>query len=327
VKILVLAPTWVGDSILMLPALSALRKGHPEAELSLLASRPICDLHAANALVDRRIAVSKASRGAYLRSLRSLTREAYDLALVFPDSFSSALGAWLTGSRQRIGYAAGGRSWLLSRALPLPAPGTHSRQKYLSLAMAAGGADPGTKTLPLPLTREGLEERKRLFGGLHGSPKKWVGLCPTSAWPSKQWPARHFSTLAGLFKKKGWSPLLFGAAWEKTLLEKIAMDSGAGIPVLTPSLPGLAACLAQVGGVVANDSGPLHLAAAVGTPWVGLYGPVSPAWGAPHSKNGRIVYRAIECSPCRKSVCPLGHHRCLEEIQPEDVLKEFLKAA
>jgi heptosyltransferase-2 len=120
-------------------------------------------------------------------------------------------------------------------------------------------------------------------------------------------------------KAKGLQPVLFGAPWEAGELQAVASLAGFRLPLLTPDLPGLAACLAGTRLVVANDSGPLHVAAAVGVPCVGLYGPVDPRWSAPMAKKSKTFYTGLDCSPCHAKICPLGHHRCLEDVAPAAV--------
>lgn len=327
-KVLVVAPNWVGDSLFILPAVSALRAGHPGAEMVLLASAALCDLHAANPLFDRRLAISRKSYLGAFSWQWGMRNEAFDLALVFPDSFSSALGAFLTGARQRIGRSKEGRDFLLTRAPAMPgnARKKHVYLEYLDLAKAAGAGGAGAGLPCLPLTRAGRAEQARLFSAAGLKPGKLIGLCPTSAFgPSKVWPAKHWARLAIMLEKKGLRPVLLGAPWERPALEEINVLSGLASAVLTPGLPGLAACLAAMKAVVANDSGPLHVAAAVGTPCVGLYGPVDPVWSAPLAAKKLIFYSGLECSPCHAKVCPLGHHRCLEDISPDAVATGIFK--
>jgi len=114
----------------------------------------------------------------------------------------------------------------------------------------------------------------------------------------------------------------FCAPNELEAVAPLAREAG-GLPLLAPSLPGLAACLAACEAVVANDSGPLHLAAAVGTRCLGLYGPVDPKWSAPRSPRAEALYRGLDCSPCFAKVCPLGHHDCLKGMTVESVLQAF----
>ncbi len=196
--------------------------------------------------------------------------------------------------------------------------------EYLELAVACG-ADPQSARQPmLALSTAGVEERQRLFRENQMEKGLLIGLCPTSAFgPAKQWPASHWSELARELRSRRFQVAFFCAPNELDQVAAIARDAGPGIPVLAPSLPGLAACLASCEAVVANDSGPLHLAAAVGSRCLGLYGPVDPRWSAPVSARADWLYLGLECSPCYARVCPLGHHRCLVDLGPARVLESL----
>jgi heptosyltransferase-2 len=330
-KILLIAPSWVGDSIHFLPAVAALRRGRAGSQVCLAARPGICELHAANPLFDRLLPLpAAATRGQRLAFYFGLRRERFSLALAFPNSFSAGLSAFLSGARQRLGRPGQGRRWLLTQWAPLK-PDDRSRpvaEEYLDLALLAGGeAHPEDLKPRLPLTQSGVEEQNRIFreAGL-SQDAALVALCPTSAYgEAKCWPQEHWASLARLLKERRYQPLLLGAPSEIGSLRGVAAAAGGGIACLTPRLPGLAACAAKVQAVVANDSGPLHVAAAVGARCVGLFGPISPAWSAPASPKAHALYHALACSPCYARVCPLGHQDCLRKMEPAEVLEEVLK--
>lgn len=327
-RVLCVAPHWVGDSLFFLPAVDALRRAYPQAGFGLLAKAGIAALLKEGGRFDRVHALAPgAGRLERLRAHWALRREAYDLALVFPDSFSSALAARLSGAKLRAGRRGEGRDWLLSGGLRLP-PRRRERHvvdEYLDLAVLCGAPAPGPdqRRPSLALSAAGLEERQRLFreNGLGGGLQ--VGLCPTSAYgPAKQWPAAHWIALARELARRRYSVVFYCAPSELEAVAPLAREAG-GLPLLTPGLPGLAACLAACELVLANDSGPLHLAAAVGSRCLGLYGPVDPAWSAPRSPRAEALYRGLDCSPCHARVCPLGHHDCLEGLSVDTVLDAF----
>lgn len=328
--LLLVAPNWVGDSIFMLPAVTALRRRHPQAAFTLLAKPSILALHRGSPLFDAFEALEGRDYLSRFASQFRLRGRRFDMALVFPPSFSSAFGAFLTGSKNRIGRSGEGRGIFLSRRLPKAARDRHVSDEYMDLARL-GGAEPlnEDKSVRLPLTQEGAEEQSRLFRerGLLAGPQL-VALCPTSAFgPSKCWPPENFAALAALLRARRFQPYLLGAPNESAALQRIS-DAAGGLPMLTPGLPGLAACLAASGVVVANDSGPLHIAAASGARCVGIYGPVDPRWSAPLSHRAQLLYSGEPCSPCFKPVCPLGHHDCMRHIAPEGVfaaIEDLLK--
>jgi heptosyltransferase-2 len=330
-RILAIAPNWVGDSLFFLPAVDALRQRYPKARIDLLAKPGIVSLLKESGRFQRVHTVPSSGRLARFWAHWRLRDQGYDLAVVFPDSFSTALGAFLTGATLRAGREGEGRSIFLTWSFRLP---PRQRQKhvvdeYLELAVACG-ADPKSARQPtLALPAAGVEEQQRLFRENAVETGLLIGLCPTSAFgPSKQWPAEHWVGLARELKARRFQAAFFCAPNELDAVAAMAREASPGLPVLTPSLPGLAACLAACEAVVANDSGPLHLAAAVGARCLGLYGPVDPKWSAPISERGAWLYRGLECSPCFARVCPLGHHKCLQDMLPADVLEaltELLK--
>lgn len=326
-RILCVAPHWVGDSLFFLPAVDALKRLHPEAQIDALAKAGIASL-----LKDSgRFATVHSLPPGATRLQRfaahwGLRRQRYDLAVVFPDSFSSALAAWLSGAKRRVGRSGEGRDWLLSwgGVLPPRRRQQHVVDEYLELAELCGAnAGPAERQPKLALPAAGVEERQRLFRESKFESGLRVGLCPTSAYgPAKQWPDEHWVALAKQLSALRYQVAFFCAPSELEAVGPLAREAG-GLPVLAPSLPGLAACLAACEAVVANDSGPLHLAAAVGTRALGLYGPVDPKWSAPRSPRAEALYRGLECSPCHARVCPLGHHDCLKGMEVAGVLAAF----
>jgi heptosyltransferase-2 len=324
-RVLCVAPNWVGDSLFFLPAVDALKRRFPDAGFGLLAKAGIAALHKDSGRFDRVHALTPgAGRLERFRQHWALRRDGYDLAVVFPDSFSSALAAFLSGARVRVGRRGEGRALLLSGGFALPPRDRqrHVVDEYLDLALACGAAaDPAGRAPRLAPPAAGVEERQRLIAEKRLGLGPLVGLCPTSAYgPAKEWPAAHWAALARALTARRYSAAIFCAPNELERLAPLAREAG-DVPLLAPGLPGLAACLQACEVVVANDSGPLHLAAAVGARAVGLYGPVSPRWSAPLSARAESIYLGLECSPCHAKVCPLGHHRCLEDLGVERVLE------
>jgi heptosyltransferase-2 len=321
-KILIIAPNWVGDSVFMLPALAALKRRFSSASFTLLAKPGIASLHSASPVFERIISFKPGGRLQRFKDHWELRAEGFDLCVVFPPSFSSAFAAWLSGSKERIGRAGEGRKFFLTQSLPAAQRQEHVSREYLALVGLAGAqAEAFDWQVRLPLTPEGNEERQQLFEreGLK-SDGSLVALCPTSAYgSSKAWPPSHYAALAQRLKDEGLQPFLLCAPNEEPMVKGIAWDAH-GVPVLTPGLKGLASALSQSSVVVANDSGPLHIAAAVGSRVVGLYGPVDPKWSGPLSPRARVLYRGEPCSPCHARECPLKHHDCLEKISVEEVL-------
>lgn len=326
-RILCVAPHWVGDSLFFLPAVDALKRRFPQAGIDALAKAGIAALLKDSGRFEAVHSLPPgAGRWQRFRAHWALRQRAYDLAVVFPDSFSSALAARLSGAKVRVGRSGEGRDWLLSwgRVLPPRRREAHVVEEYLDLARACGAeAGPAERQPVLAPPPSGVEERQRLFREQGLGAGLLVGLCPTSAYgPAKQWPGPHWVELAKRLSALRYQVAFFCAPSEMEAVAPLAREAG-GLPLLAPSLPGLAACLASCEAVIANDSGPLHLAAAVGSRCLGLYGPVDPKWSAPITPRGDVLYRALDCSPCHAKVCPLGHHDCLQGLGVDTVLEAF----
>lgn len=330
-RVLCIAPHWVGDSLFFLPAVDALRRRFSGAAFGLLAKPGIVALLKDSGRFDRVHPLpSGAGRWARFHAHWALRKEKYDLAVVFPDSFSSAFAAALSGARVRAGRSCEGRGLLLSSGLRLPRRrrDRHVVDEYLELAEACGAAAVGEERDPAFTPSEaGAREFRESLKARPAGDGPLVGLCPTSAYgPAKQWPPERWSALARALKSRGFAPIFFCAPDEKKKVESIAAAAG-GLAVLAPTLAGLAAGLKACETVVANDSGPLHLAAAVGARCLGLYGPVDPAWSGPRSPRARSLYLDLDCSPCHARVCPLKHQDCLRRISVERVLAALEEAA
>ena len=283
-NILLIAPTWVGDSIFILPAVKAVRRSYTGCRVTLFARPGICELHAANPLFDECISRTPGGRLERFRQQWSFRGRSFDLALVFPDSFSSALGAWMSGAGQRVGRAGEGRGLFLTDRLPTADRTRHVSDEYFDLATHVGAeVHPSDRQIDLPLTQPGVEEINRVFREAGVDPSgPVIGLCPTNAFgPAKAWPPTHWASLASRLKEQRYQPVVFGAPSESAQLREVQGLAGGQLPVLMPGLAGLAAGLARMKAVVANDSGPLHIAAAVGVRSLGLFGPVDPRWSSP----------------------------------------------
>jgi heptosyltransferase-2 len=260
-------------------------------------------------------------RGARLAQARRLRQTGFDLAVIVPNSFETALAAWLSGARWRVGYAADGRNLLLTHALPRDTGPVHEVTMYLRLLGPLGVQEStGIPSLTIDPARRAEARRLLAEAGLTaGQPR--VGLQLGAAFgPSKLWPAERLGTLAERLKGRGVETVLLGRGGVSELAS--AVMAAAGKPV--PSLVGrdrpvlLAALLAELDALVAADSGPAHVAAAVGVPTVTLFGPTDPRLTAPVGPGQRAIWRPPVCSPCFLRECPIDH-RCLRAIEIDEV--------
>jgi heptosyltransferase II len=355
-KILLRGLNWLGDAVMSTPALQRLRQARPSAHITLLAPEKLAGLWQDQPFLDEVIAVS-ASETIWQVS-RRLRRENFSAAIALPNSIRSALELWLAGIPRRIGLARPGRGFFLTRALPprrdaVPmrrrsareirrlidrgasaaplAPAAHHIHDYLYLT-----AELGASPEPLPpriFVSDGqtaqLCQQLRLEIAPAGRP--WFGLNPGAEFgPAKRWPARRFAAAAMLLQKQTncrW--LVFGGAGDLALAEKVTTEiryAGSGPDgVLNlagkTSLRELAAALKICRLLLTNDTGPMHLAAAVGTPLIVPFGSTSPELTGPSfSPAAQILRASTPCAPCFRRECPIDL-RCLNDIKISQVIE------
>ncbi len=315
---IVIAPNWIGDAVMSLPVLRAIRKGRPGERLCVLARRGPDAVYRAEGSADAVIL-----RSSLLADVTALRRGGFEEAWVLPHSFRAALLGFLSSARRRIGYATDRRGILLTDALPPPARTAHQLRDYDAL-LAAGGIEPDREPPRLPIPEAAREKARAALGaaGL-AQPGRLAVLCPGSAFaPTKRWPAGRYASLADALAARGFSCAVAIGPAEGGLGARVASDAKTGPPVLGADLDPveLAAVLSRASIVVANDSGPMHLAAAVGTPVVAFFGPTDPGRTAPTGSPSRTLDRYVFCSPCFRTRCPYGHE-CMEEITVQDAVR------
>lgn len=330
-RILIVAPAWIGDMVMTESLVAALRRRDPEAVVHLLApgwTAPLGErmagvaaTHEIDSTHGRFDLIKRIKAGARLKP------ETYDLAIVLPSSFKSAIAPFVARVGQRRGYLGEARYGLLNDARKLDKnelPRTIDR--FVALADDASGAIP---TVTPPILRHHPEAAKVLAEkhGLAGETRPIVALCPGAEYgPAKQWPAPHFSALACQLADRGFACWIFGSENDKPIAKTITQLTAArdkrAVPVDlcgTTRLLEALDLMSLTSAVVSNDSGLMHIAAAIGRPLVALFGSSSPEMTPPLGKTVRIVERELACRPCFKRECPLGHLDCLNLIGAADV--------
>lgn len=313
---LVFAPNWVGDAVMSLPTLRALRRRHPEDRLAVLARRGPAAVYRAEGSADEVLL-----RGSFLADVLAARAGRFDEVWLLPNSLRAALVALGSGARRRLGYATDRRGPLLTDALPPPAATAHQLRDYDALLRHAGVApDPDPPRLRIP--PEALRRAEEALAAA-GIPLAAVVLCPGSATaPTKRWPAERFAALADALADRGMPCALAIGPDERELGRAVAQSARAPLPVLGADLDPveLSAVFSLARAVVSNDSGPAHLAAAVGTPVVAFFGPTDPGRTAPSGARALILDRYVFCSPCFLEKCPYGHE-CMREITVGDAVR------
>jgi heptosyltransferase-2 len=306
-------PNWLGDTVMAEPAVHALRRAYPEARVLL--AGPWATVLGGQGLADTLVTYPRAWSGR-LAAADIVRRFAPDTALLLPNSFESGLAAWYWGAGRRIGFDAGGRGLVLTDAVPLPAPRAHQVDEYLRLAERCGArperAEPRLAPPPVE-SPERAEARALLVGDGARDGRPTVGVHLGAAFGSaKTWPAERVAELCRLLDARGARAVLLGTAAEAPTAEAVAARAPAAAlagrdrPALLPAL------LAELDTLVSGDTGVAHLAAALGTPVVVLFGPTDPALSAP--RGPAIALRhPVPCAPCFLRVCPIDHP-CLRDL-------------
>ena len=322
--VLIRAPNWIGDSVLSLGAVRDLRLAFPSARLEVLARPWVADLFRALPELDAVLAASG------FRAETAATR-GFDLAVLLPNSFASALSAWAARVPERWGYGTDGRGALLTRRCGVPPEVRGESQVYYYRAMLAGlglrvSARPDT-SLRCP------EEWEARGAGLLSDGEGWIGLNPGAFFGgAKRWvPARYAAAGDALARETGSRVAILGGPAERALAHQIAALMSTRPRVLSGEtrLPDLVGVLRRLRLLVTNDSGPMHIAAALGTPVVAIFGPTDWRETGPTGERHRLVRGEAECSPCLLRECPIDH-RCMTRVSVDRVLdaaRDLLRAA
>lgn len=329
-RILVRATNWVGDAVMSLPALAALRARFPRAHIAVLARPWVAGLYRHEPFADEIIPYQPRSLGERRAAAASLRAMNFDCAVLFQNAFDAALVAWLARIPRRIGYARDARSWLLTDAVPLPRRGLlppHESYYYLHLLRSVGWVD----SLPAePLIRLAGAERARAAGlERFGAGRPVIGVSPGAAYGNaKRWfPERFAEAARTLARQLDARVALFGSPGERPLCEQVlallagveAHDFAGEIP-LEEFIERAAACSL----FLTNDSGAMHIASALGVPTVTVFGATNHVTTGPTGPNARIIRRDVACSPCLLRECPLDH-RCMRAVPAAAVVDAALE--
>jgi len=323
-RTLVVAPSWIGDAVLSHPLLARLKEADPIGAIDVLAPPWVLPVY-------RRMQVSNTIEnpfghgalrlGARRRFAQSLG--AYDRAYILPNSFKSALIPWHAGIPERVGFRGEMRFGLINDARVLDKASLPLQvERYAALAQPSGEA----LRRPLPEPRLAIDAAKRNAAvarlGLDLA-RPVAAFAPGAEYgPAKRWPASHFAALGRMLVDRGEQVWLFGSAKDSPIAREIAASIGAHAVDLTgrTSLDEAIDLMSLASRVVSNDSGLMHIAAALDRPMAAIFGSSSPAYTPPLSAKARVVRLNLACSPCFQRECPLAHTNCLKLIEPARVL-------
>lgn len=320
-KILIVAPAWVGDAIMAQPLYRRLAARYPGVQIDVYAPAWTRPVHARmpeiHATIDNPFAhgslrlLQRAGEGRRLRA------QGYDQAIVLPNSFKSALVPWFAGIRTRTGWAREGRSLIMNDTRVLdPVALPQMVERFAALAQDAN--QPLQRPVEHPQLKVDDASRQAALNKLQlTADRPIVACCPGAEYgPAKRWPAVHFAALARMRMAMGEQVWLFGSKKDDEIASEIAALAPGAVNLCgQTSLAEAIDLMSLARVVVANDSGLMHVAAALDRPLVAIYGSSSPGFTPPLSHRAEIVTLDLDCSPCFERVCPLGHMNCLNQLE------------
>ena len=329
--ILIIPYMWIGDFVRCHSVVKLLNARYPERPVDMLATRlcaPLADyMPGLRQAIVADLPRSRVALAEQFALAKRLKHEGYGTALVMPRTWKSTLAPFFAGIPERTGFAGEARFVLLNdvrfgeRALP------RMIDRCAALALPAGANLPPDWPLPeLKVSRPEVEawRQKR---GLNNDHRAIVALAPGAVGPSKRWPSAAYAALSRRLLAEGVAVWVLGGPDEKPLAAEIVGDTAAR-DLTGRDLRDAILALAAAGAAISNNSGLLHVAAALGTPSIGIFGPTSPWHWAPLNPLAATIETATElpCRPCHKPVCRLVHHRCMRDIAPDEVLAATRRA-
>jgi heptosyltransferase-2 len=335
-RILIRATNWIGDAVMSLPALRAVRHRYPQAHIAVLARPWVEDLYRGESSVDRVIPYAHRPGvhdfGAKWNTTRLLAREKFDLAILFQNAFEAALIAKLSGISKIVGYNRDGRGPLLTESIPVPSPGEipkHERFYYLELLRRAGIIDeiPQSDEIRLESATVTASAGRATLASM-GVPFPVVGISPGAAYGSaKRWlPERFAEAAIQLASEYKASICLFGSSAERSLCDSIVEMIASRAPKLyvrslagDTSLRTFIECTAACMLFLTNDSGAMHIASALGVPTVTVFGATDHLATGHTGTRGRVIRNDVPCSPCLRRECPIDH-RCMTGVPASAVV-------
>ena len=323
--ILLIKPSSLGDIVHAMPTCAAIRRAYPKARLTWLVKREWAGLVERIDGVDRVWPVKSTLKG-WLSQVSSLRAEQFDLVMDLQGLFRSAAIGWFSGSPLLVGFANGreGSPRFYSHRVPVPQLEMHAVDRYLLVAKAVGAAESGSPEFRFRIPQNDYDEVDRVLSRSGVTPgTSWVAMNVSARWQTKRWPPASFAEVADQLQQEGFGAVvMIGGPDERAEVAEVnrmmktpAIDlAGATTVGLLPAL------LSRASLLITNDSGPMHIAAAIGTPVVALFGPTSAIRTGPYGLGHRVLTTELSCRPCLSRTCQNPVQlECLTRITPEQV--------
>jgi len=327
-SILIYAPNWIGDAVMATPFIRCTKNTYPDAHLTVIAKKSVCDLLKGLSFIDSFISLSD-SFIEQVKTSCTLKKQVYDLSFALPHSFRSALILFLAGARNRTGYKCDGRDFLLHHKIDFLRDERNSKkiiymtEEYFRLGKLWGIEDDG-KGLELVVSEEAEKEWLTEMTSLHSVPPR-IGIAPGSAFgPSKRWLIENFAEVAKwILENYNTKPILLTGPNEVEIKKRFSELCNSFIdPFKTNStLERFKAVVKNLDLLITNDSGTRHVAVAFGVPTLTIIGPTAIEYSLGPYERGIILRAKVDCAPCQLPECPIDH-RCMKAITPEMVIEK-----
>ena len=339
-RILIIAPNWIGDAVMSQPLLAKLKALHPNSQIDVLATTWVAPIYRTctevHQVIEAKLEHQKLQWGLRKALAKELHSKQYQMCFVLPNSLKSSLIPWLANIPLRIGYQGEMRFGLINISLPNPSKVNRPPmvEHYLALASLINEdsdslATPQTSSSN-PVLHIAEQAKQSVDAKLKASqidPQHLFVFCPGAEYGvTKRWPTNHFAQLAQLLNTENSQNqiILLGSKSDHALAQEIEQLASKQCNIHNwcgnTSLDEAIALIGVSQTIVSNDSGLMHIAAALKTPQVAIFGSSDPQHTPPLSKQAKVIWLSLPCSPCHKRQCPLGHLKCLKDISPDQVL-------
>ena len=333
-KILVRSTNWIGDAVMSTPAVRTIRENFPESEITLLAHPWVSDVFRYSPRVDRLIIYEKKGRHQGVKGMLQLAgelrQEQFDCAILLQNAFEAALITLAAGIPIRAGYTTDGRGLLLTHGVRKVAELNKKHEVHYYQRILLGlGLQPAPNELELFIPGDQIDrvkQRMHELSGVRAGATPWIGFNPGAAFgPAKRWPAEKYGELAQMLCRGSEARIvLFGSAADRETAAAVIAAAGPAASRMidltgATSLIEAMALIGECDVFVTNDSGLMHVAAALHTPLAAIFGSTDHIATGPYADNAVVIRKSLPCSPCKKTHCPEKHFRCMKLIESDEV--------
>ncbi|VAX16081.1 ADP-heptose--lipooligosaccharide heptosyltransferase II [hydrothermal vent metagenome] len=317
-------PNWLGDSVMAIPAIKSLKAMFDDCKIDIIINESLSGLgELLTATIEKTIALPENDASRRKAVLAGAAKSSYDLLIILPNSFRSAWELWSCNIGVRAGYAASLRSFILTHAIKRPTAHSMSQSDYFLNLVKELYPKIEAKDMSLTVPDTAV---KSSIKALPRTDRPMVGVGFGAAYGSaKMWPADRFAELIDRLEEVA-VVVLIGSKSDRAVADKV-LDLTKSSPaslVGKTDIPALSAVLSRLDLYITNDTGPMHLASAVGTSVIAIFGPTSPEETGPIGENHHVICHKADCAPCWRRICPLDH-RCMESISVDEALETALR--